>query len=122
MGGLTSPMPHRAVPPDPELTARLSALWEKFRDTIFGRVHTVEEASRAASGGHLDDDLRRRAASAAHKLAGSLGGFGLAEGSRISREIEEVLEDPAPVGGAKAVRLAGLVRALNGALDFPPAR
>jgi HPt (histidine-containing phosphotransfer) domain-containing protein len=61
---------------------------------MYERMNAVDEglASEPAAGSAERDATRREA----HKLAGSLGTFGLHGGSELAREIELALDEPAP--------------------------
>jgi Hpt domain len=94
--------------------ALLAKLWVSVRPLVEERLVTLDHAAAAASAGTLAEDLRKEAASGAHKLAGSLGMYGYDEGTRVAREIEVLLGGAAP----DAVRLEALIAALRGAV-FP---
>jgi HPt (histidine-containing phosphotransfer) domain-containing protein len=96
--------------------ALLATLWVKIRPLVEERLATLDKAAAAASAGTLAEDLRKEAASSAHKLAGSLGMYGYDEGTRVARELEVLL------GGAKpdAARLSALIAELRAAV-FPAA-
>jgi HPt (histidine-containing phosphotransfer) domain-containing protein len=66
----------------------LDTMWAKFLPDIRERVNVLELAVAAASAGKLDSALRASAQSAAHKLAGTLGTFGLQRGTELARELE----------------------------------
>ena len=83
------------TPPE-KIRAAVAALWEKFSENLFGRLALLEQASRALREGCLSAELRQEAAMEAHKLAGSLGTFGLAEGSKLAAEMELILEAGGP--------------------------
>jgi len=72
-------------------TAALSA-WEQFKPTILERLTLIEQVVAIMQSGHTPEPLRLQAEQAAHKLVGSLGMFGLAEGSQLSQEIERCLQ------------------------------
>jgi len=67
--------------------ALLANLWVRVRPIVEERLVTLDRAAAAAREGPLADALRVEAASAAHKLAGSLGMYGYDEGTRVAREI-----------------------------------
>ncbi|NJO48499.1 MAG: response regulator, partial [Leptolyngbyaceae cyanobacterium RM2_2_4] len=71
--------------------AGLDEVWEKFKGQNGDRLSTLEQASQALRTGKIDRELRQKAHQTAHKLAGSLGIFGLTEGSRLAREVEQML-------------------------------
>jgi HPt (histidine-containing phosphotransfer) domain-containing protein len=74
-----------------ELKKRLEETWAKMLPLMLRRLDAINRAHRALLDGALDDSLRAEAAHEAHKLAGSLGVFGLQEGSKSALEIERVL-------------------------------
>jgi HPt (histidine-containing phosphotransfer) domain-containing protein len=74
---------------DQEAIAKiLDAMWEKFISDIRDRVSSLDAAASAAAAGKLNEELRAAAQSAAHKLAGTLGTFGLGLGTELARELE----------------------------------
>jgi diguanylate cyclase (GGDEF)-like protein len=99
--------------------AAVAQIWERSKETIFGRVAVLEQAIRTLSAGILDDALRQRAEQEAHKLTGSLGTFGFAQGSRLARELEQALRTGGPFDQVEAARLSALVVALRHELEQP---
>ncbi len=104
-------------PATPDVNAAIGALWERFKGIAFERLATIDTAVTAQHANQLDDDLRRRAEREAHKLAGSVGSFGFAEGSRIAREIELLLQSP--LGPAETGRVESLAAQLREVLQKP---
>ncbi|HEX5928124.1 MAG TPA: Hpt domain-containing protein [Solirubrobacterales bacterium] len=86
-------------------------VWARNLPSISERVGTIERAAMAAEDGELDGELAARAHSAAHKLSGSLGSFGLAHGSKLARELERRFE--AGQGNVDVAGLADLAAALR---------
>jgi CheY-like chemotaxis protein/HPt (histidine-containing phosphotransfer) domain-containing protein len=72
-----------------EVAAGLSVVWAGHFEAQERRVATQEQAVVALLAGSLDAAAREAAARDAHKLAGSLGTFGLDEGSSLAGQIEE---------------------------------
>lgn len=103
------------------LPAAVTAVWLKYRDQVLARVDVLEAAALRLLEGRLDREERRAAEREAHKLAGSVGTFGFAEGSRLAREAETLLAGPNPPGQAEALRLADLAVALRRELTASPA-
>lgn len=101
------------------LPGAVAAVWLKYRDQVLARVDVLEAAALGLLEGRLDRDARRAAEREAHKLAGSVGTFGFAEGSRLAREAETLLAGPTPPGQAEALRLADLAVALRRELSAP---
>ena len=71
------------------LQARLRQAWVEARTLVAERMRVLEVAVSAANSGALGQEQRSSAIAAAHKLAGSLGVFGLREASFCARNIEE---------------------------------
>jgi CheY-like chemotaxis protein/HPt (histidine-containing phosphotransfer) domain-containing protein len=101
---------------DEQLAGALDASWARGREAQLRRVATLERAIVALLAGALEDDARQLAIGEAHKLAGSLGSFGLTEGSRLAAEIETAwsVEAAQP---ADPARLAALVVGLRSAVQ-----
>ena len=99
----------------------ISQAWERFRGAVVARVDVVEAAAVAVLEGTLDAETRRAAEREAHKLAGSVGTFGFAHGSRLARELELLLGGSTPLGQAEALKLTDLAVALRRELAKPPA-
>jgi diguanylate cyclase (GGDEF)-like protein len=117
-----SPNSTRAAPvlsaPAQEMAAAVTAIWERFKGVTFGRLETIEAAAVALLERKLDETARRAAEREAHKLAGSVGTFGFADGSRIAREIELLVQGT--LGNAETLRLSDLAVALRRALEQAP--
>jgi HPt (histidine-containing phosphotransfer) domain-containing protein len=69
----------------------LNRLWAQFLPQIEERVATLERAAKADAEGTLSPELCEQAGAAAHKLAGTLGTFGLEAGTELAREAEVLL-------------------------------
>lgn len=80
----------------PELKAAIAAAWSRHQGSMQERLDILEATAAAVETGHLNAALQAAGRSQAHKLAGSMGCFGFAEGSRIAHELEQLLklEDP----------------------------
>jgi HPt (histidine-containing phosphotransfer) domain-containing protein len=97
-----------------ELDVRLAQVWAENRGEIDGRVDTIDAAVAALAAGGLDDDARRTAARAAHRLAGTAGTFGFTAASEHAAALDRALR--APSGDDEAIELARLAGALRVAL------
>jgi HPt (histidine-containing phosphotransfer) domain-containing protein len=97
----------------------VAQLWERFKEATFNRIGVLEQAVTVLLEGTLSDELRRQAACDAHKLAGSVGMFGFAAGSRLASMIEQMLEAGAPLGQAEILRLSELIVLLRRTLEQP---
>lgn len=74
-----------------DLAAALDKLWTQYWPLTQERLGVIRQAMEMRARDELEDGSRIEAASAAHKLAGSLGTFGIASGTRDARAIEEAL-------------------------------
>lgn len=102
-----------------ENQAAIAEVWERFKERIGNRVTVLEQAVIALRAGILDDELRQLATQDAHKLIGSLGTFGFANGSTLARKIESILEQP-KVGREQIPELEKLVQHLREELEHKP--
>ena len=83
----------QAMPP--AMADAMARLWAKFLPEIERRLGVMEEAARALREKALPDEQRAAAHADAHKLAGSLGTFGLQRGTELARQAEHLLESEA---------------------------
>ncbi|MBE9224013.1 response regulator [Phormidium sp. LEGE 05292] len=72
--------------------AATSKVWEKFQGKMLAQIAVLGEAAAALTAGNLTAQLQQQAQQEAHKLAGSLGIFGFMEGSKLAKELEELLQ------------------------------
>src|SRR5215218_3896774 len=101
---------------DAGLTATVQELWEQARPVALERLNVLDDAVAAVMVGALDDDLRERAMRESHKLAGSLGTFGLRDATEHAGALETAFATPPATGEAPrlaehAVELRRLVEA-----------
>lgn len=73
-----------------KLSEQLQNLWQKHLPLMQSRVATIRVAIDALRQNRPTQEIRE-AKEAAHKLAGSLGTFGLENASRNALEIERLL-------------------------------
>jgi HPt (histidine-containing phosphotransfer) domain-containing protein len=66
----------------------LNRLWKQYLPTMEERVAILGTAARNLATRELSEAERASANSAAHKLAGVLGTFGLTKGTVLAREAE----------------------------------
>ena len=71
---------------------RIAQAWaEKFKAVTQDRVAILDNFATAVFDNQGSDESHQQARMTAHKLAGSLGGFGFPEGSKIAKKIEQIL-------------------------------
>jgi HPt (histidine-containing phosphotransfer) domain-containing protein len=85
---------------------------------MFERIATIEAALAACAAGTLTADARDAARRDAHKLAGSLGTFGLQDGTAFARRLELAFDAD---GELDDESLEAAARGLRAALESMPA-
>jgi HPt (histidine-containing phosphotransfer) domain-containing protein len=95
-----------------QMAAAMDALWAKFLPQMEERLAVLDAANRALESGELGAAEREAAHAAAHKLAGSLGSFGLTRGTELAREAERIYAGDDGLG-ATAGRLNLIVAELR---------
>lgn len=97
------------------LAQALARLWVQHLPEIQSRVTVLESTAMALSPASNVDTLLLDATSAAHKLAGVLGTFGLPQATELAREAEMLcaapLVDPVALGN-RLGEIASQLRAL----------
>ncbi|HEY9697803.1 MAG TPA: response regulator [Trichocoleus sp.] len=77
-----------------KVAANTARIWDKFKHQFLDQFGVLEQASDELQASHLTAELQQQAKQMAHKLAGSLGIFGLMEGSHLARQLEDHLQTP----------------------------
>src|SRR5271170_2191264 len=98
----------------PAMAEALARLWTKFLPEIEQRLAVLEAAAQTLATGSLTQQQREAAHAAAHKLAGSLGTFGLHRGTEIARQTEHLLADE---NSASAANLSSWIAELRMLID-----
>ena len=100
---------------DPALSGAIEGLWRRFLPEIRERVAVLEAAAQSVADRKLAARQREAAQSAAHKLAGVLGTFGLTRGTVLARELELTYareSSPPPSAAAGLAQTAAELRAM----------
>ena len=90
-------------------------MWATYLPQMHERVDTLAAAAQAFAAGRLSTQQQEEAKSAAHKLSGVLGTFGLQHGTELARELEEIYThpiDPSPELSAKLASIAAELRTI----------
>jgi len=95
------------------MTEALAQLWVKFLPEMEERVAILKAASSALGQGKLSTRQREEANSAAHKLAGVLGTFGLTKGTILAREAEIIYSGEPETDRDAAADLARIAEELR---------
>ncbi len=113
-------MANQKQPPTEESTAAaIRAIWDQNLPLVEERIRILEAAASAALVGALSQPKRQEAKGIAHKLAGSLGMFGFAEGTRIARELERILSSDS-AASSETAEMHQLVSQLRAVVLGPP--
>jgi DNA-binding response OmpR family regulator len=97
----------------------LNLVLEKFRNSFSEQVAVLEEVRIALESGNLQTELQQQALHEAHKLAGSMGTFGYAEGSQLARAIEHLLLENQILADDQITQFSQMVAALQQVLTKP---
>jgi HPt (histidine-containing phosphotransfer) domain-containing protein len=93
----------------------LDRMWVRFLPQMQERIDTLDAAAQAFAAGPLSPERQQEAESAAHKLAGVLGTFGLTRGTELARELEILYSrqnDPDPELAARLASIAAEIRTI----------
>lgn len=74
-----------------KVMAMVQKMWVKFKQGLGAKIALFEQVISQLSTGSLDAELLAAAQAEAHRLIGSLGTFGLPQGSEVMRQIEQLL-------------------------------
>ena len=91
----------------------VAGIWHKFKHRIADQINVLEQAAATLSTHALSPELLESARKEAHTLAGSLGTFGFARGSKLAKEIEHLLKGDRAVLLSEATNFRHLVLALR---------
>ena len=98
---------------------KIRRAWSIFKNATEERLAILANLIKALSEDRVSEELLHQAKSSAHKLAGSLGGFGFPEGSTIATEIENLLATNL-VEQTQRQQLIRLVDSLRAAIEHQP--
>ena len=97
----------------PEMKEAIDRLWAKFLPEMKERVAILQAAAVAFAADQLSEAQHEAANTAAHKLAGVLGTFGLTRGTVLARELEIMYSQENGPDPATAARLGALAAELR---------
>ncbi|GAB4375668.1 MAG: response regulator [Elainellaceae cyanobacterium] len=107
--------------PSQENIAAVNRVLERYRSTFTERVGVLEQVEQALQTKTLSQNLLETAIGEAHKLAGALGSFGYATGSKLAQAIEHLLLRHPHLSSSDIALLSNLIADLKQALASPPA-
>ncbi|WP_420239442.1 Hpt domain-containing protein [Telmatobacter bradus] len=101
----------------PGFSSALNQLWIKFLPQIQERLESLETSAQACAQNRLSYRQCQQAHDAAHKLAGSLGTFGLTRGTVLAHDLEILFSAFDPPIADDAEQLAKLVAELRALIE-----
>jgi len=119
-GTSSGPTEQPATADQARLDAELLIIWARNAPTQAGRLERIEAALARLDAGAWDATLVPAAVRAAHQLAGVLGAFGRAAGSRAASDIEHILASGPAAGADQRQRLHRLVQVIEAELKRGP--
>ena len=111
---ITAPTQSRPPSPQAQYLAFLNQTWVANKPKLLTQLTVFSQAIAALQLGSLSPSLQKQAHFAAHKLAGSLGTFGLTNAMTLARQLEQMLDNSVPLSAPlSAATLAALLHALE---------
>jgi diguanylate cyclase (GGDEF)-like protein len=104
-----------ALSPEQAVRSKLSAVWHRHKDRVSEQIAVIEQVTSPSA----DSTVYQQATQQAHTLAGALGTFGFAEGSRLARAIEQILASESPLKAKALKQLKELTATLRQVIDLP---
>ena len=95
----------------------LDRMWAQFLPQMRERVAVLETAAKVFSANQLTVAQQQEANSAAHKLAGVLGTFGLTRGTVLAREVEMIYSRDGGPDRSLASRLSSIAVELRALVE-----
>ena len=95
------------------MSEALDRMWARFLPQMRERVDSLDATAQAFAAGTLSVERQEEAQSAAHKLAGVLGTFGLTRGTVLARELELTFARESSPGSEGSAKLAATVAELR---------
>ena len=120
VGQHSQPTPLGGASRQSETSARIAQAWaDRFKAVTNERVAILDNFATAVFENQGSDESHQQARNTAHKLAGSLGGFGFPEGSKIAKNIEQLLLNQS-LSQADIEQIRSLVKRLHIDLQHQP--
>jgi len=107
-------------PTQQQTLALVSKVWHRFKHRVSEQVEVLETAIAALQQQQLNSTLWQQARQESHTLAGSLGTFGLSQGSHLARQIEQMLKRERPLSQDEVTHLQTWVSLLRQEIERSP--
>jgi DNA-binding response OmpR family regulator len=105
-------------PPEQPVNPLVNELWIKFKGSFVEQINRLDETAKALAQQQLTPELHQQAKQDAHRLHGSFGSFGFAQGSVLAGEIEQLLQSE--LSPEAIQRLQTLVQSLHTLVQQEP--
>jgi diguanylate cyclase (GGDEF)-like protein len=105
-----------ATAPEQTVRSKLSSVWHRYKDRVSEQIAVIEQVATSQSA---DPTIYQQATQQAHTLAGALGTFGFAEGSRLAKAIEQILATGYPLKPKALAKLGEQLVMLRQVIDIP---
>lgn len=92
--------------------AAVAKIWQQAKGKVLERLRFLEQMIATLQANPLDKDAQQKARQESHKLVGSLGTFGIAEGSKLAQQVESLCQPEVQLKQSQVEALQGLVTAL----------
>jgi DNA-binding response OmpR family regulator len=109
--------PNAPTLPQEQIQQRTAQTWRKYQHHLSEQVTYLEQVFQALQQSADTLEQRQQAEQTAHKLAGSLGIFGLTLGSQLARRLEGLFPTLSTQDASQIQQIAGLVGELRQQLD-----
>lgn len=96
-----------------EVQQKLDDVWKKVLPLMLRRLEVIERVHKALAEGQLSESLREEGVYEAHKLAGSLGVFGIEEGSELASQVEQILSGSTALDSNRLSELETYIKTLK---------
>jgi DNA-binding response OmpR family regulator/HPt (histidine-containing phosphotransfer) domain-containing protein len=93
--------------------AFLNQIWINSKPKILAQAEVFNQVVRDLSANVLTPERQTQAKNTAHKLAGTLGTFGLASAMQLARQLEHLLDGSEPLRSQDAVIIEAIATALQ---------
>ena len=92
----------------------VAELWQKVKPAARAQVRVLAGALSELRGGNLTPEVRHEAWWEAHRLAGSLGSYGFADGADAAEELASILDGDSEIDLNQTLRLLVRLNAVVG--------
>jgi DNA-binding response OmpR family regulator len=111
--GATAPRSQSSADLQTQYLLFLNETWSTDKPKILAQLQVFAQTITALQLGSLDAQLHEQAKHTAHKVAGTLGTFGLHQGMTLARQLEQVLDSQDRWQSHHAVSIKALAHALQ---------